>query len=565
MPIRGADAVVEAEGNIAVSAIASGWRTPRGLRTRACVESLCARTGRSRARPSGRSPGGPLREGQGRTPEMNEHEKSDGLVVPAKLPNKTGMPVAEAVEGSSPAEGNTDGRARPGLSAGQGVASGLDRVRLVARRDKDVRFTALLHHVDLARLWAAFAAINPKATPGVDKVTWETYGQDLRANLKNLLSRVHSGRYRASPSRRVYIPKADGRQRPLGIATLEDKIVQRAVAGVLNAVYEVDFLGFSYGFRPRRSPHHALDALTVGIERKKVNWVLDADIRDFFTSLDHGWLEKFLEHRIADKRGLRLISKWLNAGGIENGKWSETPEGAPQGASASPLLANVYLHYVFDWWAQWWRERHAHGDVIIVRFADDFAAGFEHQADAQQFLSDLRERFAKFGLELHPGKTRLIEFGRNAARARAARGDRKPETFDFLGFTHMCGQTKNGRFWLKRKTISKRMRAKLAEVNDQLKRRRHLPIPEQGRWLASVVRGHRAYYAVPGNTDAVAAFRTQVTRHWYKALRRRSQRTRLNWTRMNRLATRWLPPARVMHPFPGERFDAKTQGRSPVR
>ena len=351
----------------------------------------------------------------------------------------------------------------------------------------------------------------------------------------------------------------------MSVATLEDKIVQRAVVEVLNAVYEVDFLGFSYGFRPRRSPHHALDALTVGIERKKVNWVLDADIRDFFTSLDHGWLEKFLEHRIADKRVLRLISKWLNAGVIENGKWSETPEGAPQGASASPLLANVYLHYVFDWWAQWWRERHAHGDVIIVRFADDFVAGFEHQADARQFLSDLRERFAKFGLELHPGKTRLIEFGRNAARARAARGDRKPETFDFLGFTHMCGQTKNGRFWLKRKTISKRMRAKLAEVNDQLKRRRHLPIPEQGRWLASVVRGHRAYYAVPGNTDAVAAFRTQVTRHWYKALRRRSQRTRLNWTRMNRLATRWLPPARVMHPFPGERFDAKTQGRSPVR
>jgi group II intron reverse transcriptase/maturase len=396
-------------------------------------------------------------------------------------------------------------------------------------------------------------------------MTWCAYGQDLETRLQDLHRRVHSGAYQAKPSRRAYIPKADGRQRPLGIATLEDKIVQRAVVEVLNAVYEVDFLGFSYGFRPRRSPHHALDALTVGIERKKVNWVLDADIRDFFTSLDHGWLEKFLEHRIADKRVLRLISKWLNAGVIENGKWSETPEGAPQGASASPLLANVYLHYVFDWWAQWWRERHAHGDVIIVRFADDFAAGFEHQADAQQFLSDLRERFAKFGLELHPGKTRLIEFGRNAARARAARGDRKPETFDFLGFTHMCGQTKNGRFWLKRKTISKRMRAKLAEVNDQLKRRRHLPIPEQGRWLASVVRGHRAYYAVPGNTDAVAAFRTQVTRHWYKALRRRSQRTRLNWTRMNRLATRWLPPARVMHPFPGERFDAKTQGRSPVR
>jgi group II intron reverse transcriptase/maturase len=498
---------------------------------------------------------------------MNERRKSDSPVVPAKPPNKAMAAAvgAEVVEERGLAKGNTDSTTRPGRSAGPGVPSGLDRVREVARRDKDAQFTALLHHVTLSRLRWAYWAIRPKAAPGVDGMTWCAYGQDLETRLQDLHRRVHSGAYQAKPSRRAYIPKADGRQRPLGIATLEDKIVQRAVVEVLNAVYEVDFLGFSYGFRPRRSPHHALDALTVGIERKKVNWVLDADIRDFFTSLDHGWLEKFLEHRIADKRVLRLISKWLNAGVIENGKWSETPEGAPQGASASPLLANVYLHYVFDWWAQWWRERHAHGDVIIVRFADDFVAGFEHQADAQQFLSDLRERFAKFGLELHPGKTRLIEFGRNAARARAARGDRKPETFDFLGFTHMCGQTKNGRFWLKRKTISKRMRAKLAEVNDQLKRRRHLPIPEQGRWLASVVRGHRAYYAVPGNTDAVAAFRTQVTRHWYKALRRRSQRTRLNWTRMNRLATRWLPPARVMHPFPGERFDAKTQGRSPVR
>jgi RNA-directed DNA polymerase len=456
------------------------------------------------------------------------------------------------------AKGNTDSTTRPGHSAGPDVSNGLDRVREVAQKDKDARFSALLHHVDFNRLWKTYWAIRPEAAPGVDGVTWEDYGQDLEGNLSILLERVHSGAYRASPSRRVYIPKADGRQRPLGIATVEDKILQRAVVEVLNAIYEEDFLGFSYGFRPGRSPHHALDALSVGIERKKVNWVLDADISDFFTSLDHGWLEKFLEHRIADKRVLRLIRKWVNAGVIEDGAWTASDGGAPQGASASPLLANIYLHYVLDRWVRQWRRQHAHGDVIIVRFADDFVAGFEHQADAQQFLNDLRERLAKFSLELHPDKTRLIEFGRNAARARAARGVGKPETFDFLGFTHFCGKTKNGRFWLKRKTISKRMRAKLAEVKDQLRRRMHLPIPEQGRWLASVVRGHLAYYAVPGNTDTVAAFRTQVTRLWFKALRRRSQRNRLNWERMSRIATRWLPPARVQHPFPNVRFDART-------
>ncbi len=317
--------------------------------------------------------------------------------------------------------------------------------------------------------------------------------------------------------------------------------------------------------RPGRSPHHALDALAVGIERKKVNWVLAADIRSFFTSLDHRWLGKFLEHRIADRRMLRLLRKWLKAGVIENGNWSQTLEGAPQGASASPLLANVYLHYVLDQWANWWRRRHAHGDMIIVRFADDFIAGFEHQGDAQRFLTDLRERLAKFALELHPGKTRLIEFGRHAARRRKARRLGKPETFDFLGFTHICGKTRDRRFGLRRVTTSKRMRAKLREIREELWRHRHQPVPEQGKWLASVVRGHCAYYAVPGNSEAVRAFRTQATRHWHKALRRRSQRTRLNWKRMDRLATRWLPPARIMHPWPSVRFDARTQGRSPVR
>jgi RNA-directed DNA polymerase len=494
---------------------------------------------------------------------MHERGKSDSPVIPASSPNKAA--AAEAGEERGLAKGNTASKTRPGHSAGHGALSALDRVRQAARRDKEARFTALLHHVSLERLVMAYWALSPKAAPGVDGVTWQDYGQDLVANLRDLHDRVHSGRYRARPSRRAYIPKADGRLRPLGITALEDKIVQRAVVEVLNAVFEVDFRGFSYGFRPGRGPHDALDALATGIERRKVNWILDADIRDFFTSLDHGWLEKFLGHRIADSRVLRLVRKWLSAGVIENGAWSETAEGAPQGASASPLLANVYLHYVFDLWAEWWRRRHARGDVIIVRFADDFIVGFEHQGDARRFLRDLRERFAKFSLELHPGKTRLIEFGRFAARDRRARGLGKPETFGFLGFTHICGKDRNGRFALQRITISKRMRAKLHEVKDQLRRRMHLPIPEQGRWLGSVVRGHFAYYAVPGNDSAIFAFRGQVTRHWYRSLRHRSQRTRLNWERMDRLATRWLPPARVVHPYPQARFDARTRGRSPVR
>ncbi len=496
---------------------------------------------------------------------MDERGKSDGPVVPAKLPNNAARAVAEVVEERGPAKGNTASSTHPGRSAGHGAPSGLERVREVARRDKEARFTALLHHVSVDRLRAAYRAIRPQAAAGVGGVTWEVYGRDLEANLQDLHRRLHAGSYRARPSRRSYIPKADGRLRPLGIATVEDKILQRAVVEVLNAVYETDFRGFSYGFRPGRNPHQALDALSVGIWRKKVNWVLDADIRDFFTSLDHGWLEKFLEHRIADKRVLWLIRKWLSAGVIEDGNWSQTTEGAPQGASASPLLANVYLHYVFDLWADWWRRHDAHGEVIIVRFADDFTMGFEYQEDAQRFLVELRERFARFGLELHPDKTRLIEFGRFAAKNRQARGLGKPETFDFLGFTHICARMRDGRFWVRRITISKRMRTKLREVKDQLKRRRHQPVPEQGRWLASVVRGYRAYYAVPGNRAAVATFRTQVTKLWHEALERRSQRTRINWARMNRLATRWLPPARVVHPFPDVRFRANTQGRSPVR
>jgi RNA-directed DNA polymerase len=489
---------------------------------------------------------------------MHGHGKSDGCVVPAKPVNKVAHAAAESVEERRPAKGNTDSTTRPGHRAGPGVINGLDRVREAARRDKGARFTALLHHVDLPRLRAAYRALSPKAAAGVDGVTWAAYGQDLEANLRDLHRRLHAGSYQARPSRRAYIPKADGRQRPLGIAALEDKVVQRAMVEVLNAIYEVDFRGFSYGFRPGRNPHDALDALAAGIYKKKVNWILDADIRDFFNKLDQAWLMRFLEHRIADRRVLRLIQKWLKAGVIEDGSWTRTPEGTPQGGSASPFLANVYLHYVLDWWVQTWRSRHARGDVIIVRWADDFVVGFQHYGDAKRFLRDLRERFAKFSLELHADKTRLIEFGRFAATDRAKRGLGKPETFDFLGFTHICGKGRSGSFWLRRTTIKKRMRTKLAQVKDQLKRRRHLPVPEQGRWLASVVRGHLAYYAVPGNFTAILTFRVQVTRHWLKALRRRSQRHRLNWERMGRLTERYLPPARILHPYPEARFAART-------
>lgn len=497
---------------------------------------------------------------------MDGREKSDGRVVPVRLSNNARGGAAEAVEGRRPAKGNTTGETRPGHGAGQGAPSELDRVRRVALTDKEARFTALLHHVDVDRLRAAYFALRPKAAPGVDGVRWADYGRDLEENLRDLHARVHGGAYRARPSRRVYIPKPDGRQRPLGVAALEDKILQRALVEVLNAVYETDFLGFSYGFRPGRSPHQALDALAAGIVGKNVNWVLDADFRDYFCSLDHQWLERFVEHRIADRRVLRLIQKWLAAGVIEDGSWTAFESGVPQGASASPLLANIYLHYVFDLWAHQWRRRHARGDVIIVRWADDFVVGFEHRDDAERFRSELRDRLANFGLELNAEKTRLIEFGRHAASDRKARGLGKPETFQFLGFTHVCGKTrKSGRFKLKRITDSKRVRAKLLAVKVELARRMHQPVPEQGRWLARVLQGHYNYYAVPDNIEALRAFRRGLIRHWLKSLRRRSQRNRMTWPRMERLADRWLPPPRILHPWPEQRFNASTQGRSPVR
>lgn len=497
---------------------------------------------------------------------MDDREKSDGCVVPVKPLNNAHGGAAGTVEGRRPAKGNAAGETRPGRSAGPDALSGLGRVRRVAAADKDARFTALLHHVDVDRLRAAYLALSPRAAPGVDGVGWADYGLDLEDNLRDLHARVHGGAYRARPSRRVYIPKPDGRQRPLAVAALEDKILQRALVEVLNAIYETDFLGFSYGFRPGRSPHQALDALAAGIVGRKVNWVLDADFSEYFASLDHRWLVKFLEHRIADRRVLRLIQKWLAAGVIEKGSWTAFAEGVPQGASVSPLLANVYAHYVLDLWAHQWRTRHARGEVIIVRWADDFVVGFEHREDAERFWAELRDRLAKFGLELNAEKTRLIEFGRYAARDRKARGLGKPETFRFLGFTHICAQTrKSGRFKLKRITDSKRVRAKLLAVKSEMARRMHQPIPEQGRWLARVLQGHYNYYAVPDNIEALDAFRKGIIRHWLKTLRRRSQRHRLSWLRMRRLADRWLPRPRILHPWPEQRFTAKTQGRSPVR
>ena len=469
------------------------------------------------------------------------------------------------MEGRSPAKGNTMEPNAPRTQSRTSATNGLDRVREAARKNRKTQFTTLLHHVTIDRLRAAYLALKRKAAAGVDGVTWNDYGQDLEGNLADLHARVHRATYRAKPSRRVHIPKPDGRQRPLGIAALEDKVLQRAVVEVLNAIYEIDFLGFSYGFRPGRNQHHALDALATAISRKKLNWVLDADIRGFFDAIDHGWMAKFVEHRIADKRIVRLIQQWLTAGVLEDGNWSVTQEGTPQGATISPLLANVFLHYVLDLWVQSWRKRVARGEVIVVRYADDFVMGFQHEADAVRFRADLQQRLERFGLEVHPDKTRLLRFGRYAASQRRERGEGKPETFDFLGFTHICGKTRSQKFLLHRRTSKKRMRAKLKAIREDLHRRRHLPVPVQGQWIEDVVRGYFAYYAVPTNTARLDGFRSEVVGAWFHALRRRSQRTRTTWTRMNRLTQRWLPHPRVLHPYPWDRFDDRTRGRSRVR
>ncbi len=494
---------------------------------------------------------------------MHGGEKSDLAVVAGKLPNKAGRPGAEAMEPRAGAKENAAQRNTRRTQRRESVLQSLGRIRQAAMRDKRIVFTALLHHVTPELLEWAFFQLKKSAAPGVDGVTWDHYEAGLPERLVDLHGRVQRGAYRALPSRRQYIPKPDGRLRPLGIAALEDKIVQRAVVAVLNAIYETDFAGFSYGFRPGRGQHDALDALAVGLHRRKVGTVLDADIRAFFDTISHTWLMRFLEHRIGDQRVLRLIGKWLKAGVLEDGAWTEGTIGTPQGAVISPLLANIYLHYVYDLWAQQWRQRHAHGDMIVIRYADDTIVGFQHEEDARHFLDDLRARLDTFELELHPEKTRLIPFGRHAKADRPDAATGRLGTFDFLGFTHISATSQGGKFLLKRQTMRKRMRAKLAEIKEEMRHRLHQRIAEQGAWLKSVVAGYFAYHAVPTNARGISAFRYHTIQMWLKSLRRRSQRHNMPWERMNRIIDAWIPPAVIRHPWPNQRFDVKHPRQEP--
>jgi RNA-directed DNA polymerase len=508
--------------------------------------------------------GGPHREGEEPKPMMHGHEKSDSVIVAAKPTNKAAHPAAEQsavgpaaaelVEPSAETKGNADQQTTCRAQSRGSVSQALERIRQVAKARKKERFTALFHHISIDLLKVAFFELKEDAAPGVDRLTWTDYEADLGRRLEDLHDRVHRGAYRALPSRRVYIPKPDGRQRPLAVAALEDKIVQRAVVTLLNAIYEADFLGFSYGFRPGRGTHDALDALCVGIGSKKVSFILDADIRSFFDEIDQQWLIRFLEHRIGDRRIIRLVQKWLKAGIFEDGVVSVSDRGTGQGSVISPLLANIYLHYALDLWAVRWRRREATGDMIIVRYADDFIIGFQHESDARRLLDEMRERLKEFALTLHPEKTRLIEFGRFAAERRKRRGLGKPETFNFLGFTFICGKTRAGRFQIKRKTRPDRMRAKLMMIKEEMWQRMHQPIPDQGRWLGRIVRGYFNYHAVPTNARALDAFRHHVTDLWRRTLRRRSQKKGITWARMTKLVDDWLPKPIILHPWPSDRF-----------
>jgi group II intron reverse transcriptase/maturase len=470
------------------------------------------------------------------------------------------------VEGRTSPKGNSRQTAAVRTQSRAAASNGLAAVRRAARQSKEVRFTALLHHITVDLLERSYSALKRNAAPGIDGVTWQAYGENLEENLADLHARIHRGSYRAHPARRTYTPKPDGTQRPLSILCLEDKIVQQAVVFVLEAIFEQDFLGFSYGFRPGRGQHDALDALHAGIYRKQVNWVLDADIQGFFDAMSHKWILRFLRHRIADKRILRLVAKWLKVGIMEGGRATRSSCGTPQGAVISPILANIYLHYAFDLWSHVWRRKTASGAVIIIRYADDILLGFQHEREARAFLQDLQERLRKFELALHPKKTRLIRFGRHAAEQRKRLGQGKPETFDFLGFTHFCTRSrKYGSFVIGRKTIKKRMRAQLQAIKMELRRRLHDPIAETGAWLKRVLIGHLNYYAVSGNDPSLWWFFTKVRWIWLRALRRRSQRAFLNWEKFTRLVDRFFPSIRIRHPLPCHRFDARTRGRSPVR
>ncbi|HEX4969199.1 MAG TPA: group II intron reverse transcriptase/maturase [Nitrospiraceae bacterium] len=492
---------------------------------------------------------------------MHDREKSHSAIVAAKPTNKAdATSVADAAEPVEPRAGTKRNASEQSTHRTQGrerVTQALDRVRQAASQRREEKFTALFHHLSVDLFREAFFALKRDAAPGVDGLAWETYEADLDLKLTDLHSRVQRGAYRALPSRRAYIPKADGKQRPLAVAALEDKIVQKATVAVLNCIYEEEFLGISYGFRPKRGPHDALDALVVGISTRRVNFIFDADVAAFFDSVSKEWLVRFVEHRIGDKRIIRLIRKWLKAGVLEDGVVTVSEMGTGQGSVISPLLANIYMHYVFDLWADRWRRREAQGDVIIVRYADDFVVGFEHETDARRFWDALRARLEEFALSLHPDKTRLIEFGRHAADTRARAGLGKPETFKFLGFVFICSKTRRGKFLVHRKSRRDRMQAKLKEVKKELRKRMHRPIPEQGRWLAQVVRGYFAYHAVPTNRASISAFRRYVIRLWHRTLRRRSQKDRFSWERMQKLADEWLPQLRNFHPWPQARFAVK--------
>jgi len=485
---------------------------------------------------------------------MHEREKSGPAIVAEKPTNKAERFAAELVEPRAGAEGNAGQHSTYRAQNRATVSQALERVRQVARQEKKEKFTTLLHHISTDHLEQAFLDLKEGAAAGVDGLRWQDYEADLERNLEDLHARVHRGAYRAQPGRRVYIPKPDGQQRPLAVAALEDKIVQRATAAVLNAIYEEDFLGFSYGFRPGRGAHDALDALAVGISSRNVNFILDADIRAFFDTVDHDWLIRFVEHRIGDKRIIRLIQKWLRVGVLEDGVVTASDRGTGQGSVISPLLANIYLHYVFDLWAERWRRREATGDMIIVRYADDLVVGFEHEADARRFLDEMRERLGKYLLSLHPEKTRLIEFGRHAAENRKRRGLGKPETFSFLGFIFISGKSRRGKFQIKRKTRPDRMRAKLQAIKQELRRRMHQPIPVQGKWLGQVVKGYFNYHAVPTNSQALGTFRFLVTKLWQRSLRRRSQKDGTTWEWIIRLAKDWFPKLFILHPWPNIRF-----------